>query len=193
MTQSCGWRFECVNNSFGGRTASRSRPALSSPFALGEELDQVFLQGRALAGQANRAEVLALGAEPHVRHPGPRTLSESSFAASSCAAAGSASGSVRAWTSSSRASAPKSGLVRGQQHRAGLHPTNASWLNWSEPEHAATGYFALNDHRSHDEQKAKLVMGVRPRWYRIRGRHLMVVIDHCAGVVFGQTLWTVKR
>ncbi|MHA6797891.1 transposase [Bounagaea algeriensis] len=49
-------------------------------------------------------------------------------------------------------------------------PTNASWLNWIEPEFAATGYFALNgtDHRSHAEQNAAI--GAYIRWRNQRAQ-----------------------
>jgi transposase len=47
-------------------------------------------------------------------------------------------------------------------------PTNASWLNWIEPEFTAVRYFALNgtDHRSHHEQDTAI--GAYIRW---RNRH----------------------
>ena len=43
-------------------------------------------------------------------------------------------------------------------------PTNASWLNWIEPEFTAVRYFALNgtDHRSHEQQDAAI--GAYIRW-----------------------------
>lgn len=49
-------------------------------------------------------------------------------------------------------------------------PTNASWLNWIEPEFAALRYFALNgtDHRSHIEQGDAIAGYIR--WHNARAQ-----------------------
>jgi hypothetical protein len=46
----------------------------------------------------------------------------------------------------------------GQQRQAGLHPTNASWLNRIEAQFTALRYFTLDgtDHASHTEQASMI-------------------------------------
>ena len=68
-------------------------------------------------------------------------------------------------------------LVRRQRRQAGVHPTNASWLNWIESEFTALRYFTLDgsNHPSHTAQEHAIAGYVRWRNQRAKPkRHFAI-------------------
>ena len=70
-------------------------------------------------------------------------------------------------------------MGRSQQRRAGLHPTNASWLNRIEAQFTALRYFALDgtDHASHREQGSMIRRDIAWRNRHARDTRLGEIIS----------------
>jgi hypothetical protein len=86
----------------------------------------------------------------------------------SCAAASRPDSSTRSVTTTVRTRRPRSPPGAQQRHRAGVHPSKASWLNWIECEFTALRYFVLDgsDNPTHAAQERPIA--AYPRW---RNKH----------------------
>ena len=54
--------------------------------------------------------------------------------------------------------------MRTQRRGTGVHPSNASWLNWIESEFAALRYFTLNGSDYPDHAAQERTIGGYSRW-----------------------------